>query len=199
MKINSLLIIVVSLLFTGCFSLTKEIPAYSTYTLNTNTINQNKKLNISDIKLEIKEPKSLQSVNSKYISYSTKNFTSENYALSRWSDTPSKMIQNQIVKYLSSTNNYNFVNNSNINVRSNWQLLSELDSFHQFFKDQKAYVRFSIRVYLKSRNKIYFKHFDYTEQCDQNNAIGAVKGLNNLTNSFVDDLNKWVLNSISKN
>lgn len=196
MKINSVLLIAFILLFTGCINITKEIPAYSTYTINTKTIAQNKKLNKSDIKLEIKEPKALHSVNSKYISYSKKSYKSENYALSKWSDNPSKMIQHQIVKYLSSTSNYTFVNSSSINVRNNWQLLSEIESFHQYFIDNKSFVKLSIRVYLKDRKTTHFKQFTYTQQCEQNNAIGAVKALNNLTSTFVKDLDSWIIDTI---
>lgn len=195
MKINSLILIIFVLTFTGCINITKEIPAYSTYTLSVNNskqVNQNS----TNLKLEIKEPKALHSINSKYISYSTKNYTSENYALSKWSDSPTNMIQTQMVKYLASTYNYTFVNNSNINVRSDWQVLSEIISFHQSFQDEKAFVEFSINIYLKNRNNTYYKNFTYTQQCEQNNALGAVKALNVVVNSFVQDLDKWILDSI---
>ena len=197
MKINSLILVVFVLTFTGCISLTKEVPAYSTYTLN---VDNSKHINDNgtNIKLEIKEPKALHSINSKYISYSTKNYTSENYALSKWSDNPSKMIQTQMVKYLSSTYNYAFVNNSNINVRSDWQILSEIINFHQSFKKEETFVEFSINIYLKNRKETFYKNFTYTQPCEQNNALGAVKALNIVVNSFVKDLDKWVLDSIDK-
>jgi ABC-type uncharacterized transport system auxiliary subunit len=195
MKTNSLLLILL-LTFSGC--ITKEVPAYSTYTLNVdNSFAKNgKKL---EIKLEIKEPKALGSINSKYISYSTKDYVSENYALSKWSDSPSKMIQSQSIKYLSSTNNYALVNNSYINVRSDYQLLSEIDTFHQYFKDNKSFVEFTIRVYLKNKKDTYYKTFTYTQPCEENNSLGAVKGLNFVVNKFVQDLDKWILDSINQN
>jgi len=196
MKINSLILITILLTFTGCINLTQEVPAYSTYTININNkLVENK--NSSNIKLEIKEPKALASINSKYISYSTKSYTSENYALSKWSDNPSKMIQTQMVKYLSSTYNYAFVNNSNINVRSDWQLLSEITNFHQTFHDNKTFVEFSINVYLKNRKTTYYKNFIYKQSCEENNAVGAVKALNLVVNDFAEDLDKWILDSIN--
>jgi len=199
MKISNLVLLVFIVTFTGCFNITQTVPAYSTYTLNVQNAIPAANTILSNVQLEIKEPKVLHSVNSKHISYSTKNYTSEYYALSKWSDAPSKIIQNQIIKFLSSTNNYHFVHNSNITLRSNWQLLSEIESFHQYFKDNKAFVTFSIRVYLKSRKTIYHKDFNYTQTCEQNNAFGAVKGFNSIFNIFVKDLNRWILGSITKN
>jgi ABC-type uncharacterized transport system auxiliary subunit len=195
MKKNSLILTIILLSFTGCISITKEIPASSTYTLNVDkstTINKNS----SHTTIEIKEPNTLSSLNSKYISYATKPYISENYAFSKWSDTPTKMIQNQSIKYLSSTNNYNFVNSSNINVRSDYQVLSEIDNFHQYFQENKSYVKFTIRVYLKNRKNTYYQNFSYTQLCTQNNAIGAVKAFNVVVNTFVKDLDKWILTNI---
>lgn len=195
MKINNIIIAIILLTFTGC--ITKEVPAYSTYTLNVNS-SQKVNNNNSNIKLEIKEPKALTSINSKYISYSTKKYVSENYALSKWSDSPSKMIQTQIVKYLSSTSNYAFVNNSNINVRSDWQLLSEITNFHQSFQKDKTFVEFSINIYLKNRKTTYFKNFTYSQPSEEKNALGAVKALNIVVNNFVQDLDKWILDNINQ-
>lgn len=197
MKINNLIITIILLSFSGCISITKEVPASSTYTLNVHNSIKKDEIN-SDIKIEIKEPKALSSINSKYISYSTKDYISENYALNKWSDSPTKMIQNQAIKYLSSTNHYSFVNSSNINVRSDYQLLSEIDSFHQYFNNNKGFVEFSIRVYLKNRKDTFYNNFTYTQPCEENNAIGAVKALNVVVNSFVQDLDKWILDSINK-
>jgi len=195
MKTTSILCTIILLTFTGCISITKEIPASSTYTLNvkqSSTINTNN----SNITLEIKEPNTLASLNSRYISYATQSYTSENYALSKWSDTPTKMIQNQLIKYLSNTNNYKFVTSSNINIRGNYQILSEIDNFHQYFKDDKSFVKFSIRIYLKNRKDTYYKNFSYTQGCDENNALGAVKAFNIVLNKFVQDLDIWILEKI---
>jgi len=145
MKINSLILTTILLTFTGCFNLTQKVPAYSIYTINVNNqLIKNK--NTSNIRLEIKEPKALVSVNSKYISYATKNYISEHYVLSKWSDNPSKIIQTQVVKYLLSTNNYGLVNSSHINVKNNYKLLSEIDTFHQSFKEKKSFIKFVIQV-----------------------------------------------------
>ncbi len=196
MKIKNLLLLTIIVIFTGCINITKEIPAYSTYTLHTNinnSINTQKALNI---KLEIKEPKALSSVNSKFISYSTKSFKSETYALSKWSDRPSKMIQSQIIKYLSKTNHYNYINSANIHVKSDYDLLSEIDSFQQYFIEDKSFVEFSIRVYLKNKTNTFYKSFQYTQKCEENNALGAVKSFNTITNKFVKDLDNWIVQSL---
>lgn len=198
MKINSIILITILLNFTGCLNLTQKVPAYATYTINVNNQFTKNKNNLN-MRLEIKEPKALASINSKYISYATKSYTSEHYALSKWSDNPSKMIQTQVVKYLLSTNNYALVNSSHINVQNNYQLLSEIDTFHQSFKGKKSFVKFVIQVYLKNRKITYHKTFTYTQPCKENNALGAVKALNGTVNSFVQDLDIWILNIAKQN
>lgn len=189
---NSLILLII-LTFTGCISITKEIPAYSTYTINVNNVLTTSK-NSSNITIAVTEPKTLTSINSKYILYSTKNYTSEHYAFSKWSDNPSKMIQMQIVKYLSSTNHYKLINSSRINTRSNYRLLSEIDTFHQYFNKEKSFIEFTIRVYLKNKKSTNYKTFTYIQPCEKNNALEAVKAFNISVNTFVQDLDKWILN-----
>ena len=198
MKIKSFVLLTTLLTFSGCISITKDIPAYSTYTLNTpDAFEKNTPLS-SKVKIEIKEPKALSSINSKYILYATKSFKSEQYALSKWSDRPSKMLQNQMIRYLSSTNNYTYINSSSINIQTDYQLLSELDSFIQYFEDEHSFVTFSIRVYLKNRKETHYKKFQYTQPCDENNAQGAVKAFNSIVEHFTKDLDRWILENIEQ-
>ncbi len=193
---NIFYILIISIFLNGCISVTKELPAFSTYTIkldNKKTVS-NKQLPYT---IEIKEPKSLASTNSKFISYFQDDSRSESYALSRWSDNPTKMIQKAMVNHLSNTNNYQYINSSKVNVLSDYKIISELDNFNQYIKDNSSYVEFNIKVYLKKSNKVYFKNFTYTKACKQNNAKEAVRNLNILTNTFVNDLDKWLLSKLS--
>lgn len=183
--------------FSGCITLTKELPPYATYTLHLSNPVQESTIP-KDITLEIKEPHALQSINSQFIFYATNHFKSEQYALSKWSDKPSKMIQNQIIKYLSNTKNYQYINSSNIHVKNNYQLLSEIENFQQYFRENNSFVEFSIHLYLVSRTDTVYKKFHYTQPCLTNNAQGAVVAYNQVLQLFVQDLDNWIVQSIEK-
>lgn len=189
-----LTLLVTTLFFSGCITLTKELPPYSTYTLNLpHTIKEVHQSPQYNFTLEIKEPHALQSVNSPFIFYSTDDFKSEQYALSKWSDRPSKMIQNQIIKYLSNTQKYSYINSSNIDVRNSYQLLSEIESFQQYFSHNDSFVEFSIHVYLRNKTDTFYKKFYYTQPCKTNNAQGAVIAYNQVLQQFVQDLDIWMV------
>lgn len=195
-----LLILPITLVITlsGCISLTKELPSYTTYSLVDNSTN------ISNIKLDktirVYEPKALLSVNSIAISYSDENFINEKYALSKWSDKPSKMIQALISSSLTKTNNYKYINSSNIKISTDYNLITELDSFTHQFNKNSSMAKFSIRVYLIDNNskKVYFKDFNYNKKSESKNAKDAVISLNYLVNTFLIDLNNFINASIQK-
>ena len=200
-KINfkTVAILIVSIFaFSGCISLTKEFPKQKTYTL---TLNDSEKAGVFyDKTVRVFEPKALSSLNTKSILYSKSSIAQEKYALSRWSDKPSKMLQQLIAKHLTSQNKYKYITTSNIKVNSDYKILSELVDFKQTFTKTKSYAEFSIRVYLinNKTNKVYFKSFSYNKLSDTNNARGLVYGINNLSNNFLLDLHLFIQNSIKK-
>lgn len=195
MKTRSIILALVAItFFSGCISITKELPAFKTYSLNIDK--NNFLINKKNYSISIKEPKALSSINTKHITY-LKGNRYESYALSRWSDNPTKMIQKVIVSNLSESNNYKYVVSSKINIQSDYKVVSELDSFRQVFKDNGSFVEFKLRAYIKAKDgKVYHKNFKYVKQCDQHNAQGAVKSLDHIINIFVNDLNIWILDTL---
>ena len=179
--------------FSGCISVTKELPPFSTYTLQldkskvTHTKNTQKSIAIA-------EPKSLNSVNNILITYSDEKFRSESYALSKWSDKPTKILHQSMINYLNATKNYNYVHGNRLNLPSDIKVVSELDSFTQYLENNKAFVKFSIRVFVVENNTLETKSFSYTEQCDDQSAKASVKALNLAVNKFVSELDNWIVN-----
>lgn len=177
--------------FSGCVSVTKDLPPFSTYTLSvdTNNTKQTKKTGYS---VSVLEPKTINSVNDLLISYSD-NLRSEHYALSKWSDKPTKMLQHMMVTYLSATNNYNYVHSNKLNIPSDIYLQSELDSFTQYLQDDKAYVEFTIRVFLLQQNTLYTKKFTYKFASEDQSAYSSVKAMNKAVNQFLKELDSWMV------
>ena len=195
MKRNLILLFAAMIFNTGCISVTKELPAFNTYKLDL----KEESLHTKDINgsIKIAEPTALLSINSKTINYSSEDNRFESYALSRWSDTPSKMLQNMIIEYFSGNGDFKYTASSNMNVRTDYRLLSQIQSFQQLIKGEESFVRVQIAVYLKDKNSIIaYKIFSYEEKTASADAKGAVEVFGNIANSFVKELNIWVLGSL---
>lgn len=180
--------------FSGCVSVTQELPPFATYTLqvDSNKITHTKNTGYA---LSVIEPKSMSSINSILVSYADSSFKSENYALSKWSDKPTKMLQYAMVNYLSSTNNFTYVHSNTLNLPSDIQLASELDSFTQHLESEKGYVSFSMRVFLLHKGKLYSNTFSYKVDSTPS-AKSSVEALNIAVNQYLTELNTWILTKI---
>ena len=179
--------------FSGCISVTKELPAFSTYTL---MVDKNNIKHIKDTKksIAVLEPKSINSVNNLLITYADEKFRSESYALSKWSDKPTKILHQSMINYLNETKNYNYVHGNRLNLPSDIKVLSELDSFTQYLEGDKAFIKFSIRVFVVENSRLETKSFSYVEQCTDQSAKGSVKALNRAVNKFLQELDSWIVN-----
>lgn len=194
----SFILVFSSLFFGGCISLTKELPAYKTYSLEYKKDNTPSKY--FDKTILVLEPKALESINSEKITYSKDDFSKEKYALNRWSDKPSKMLQRTIAAYLASKNSYKYITNSNIKVKSDFKIVSQLVDFNHTFVKNSSYADFSIRVYLINTHskEVFFKNFTYTKKTLTNDAKGLVKTMNKVNNVFLSDLNTFLQSILNK-
>jgi len=190
--------VLIAILLSGCFSLTNQLPAYSTYSLNVKDEILSSKY--FDISIKVNEPKALSSVNSKNIVYSKDEISQEVYALSKWSDRPSKLLQQNITKFLTIQNSYKRVSTSNLKVDNDFIINSEIQEFKHQFIDNNSYALFTIRVYLLDTNtqKITFKNFSYKKQLTKNNANNFVLNMNSLVFDFVTDLQNFIQETLSK-
>lgn len=195
--IKTLFITFISIfILSGCISITKELPAQKTYTLSFKNDNLNSKY--FDKTIHIYEPKALTSMNTRAITYA-RDFEQEKYALSKWSDKPTKMIQEVSADYLTKQNSFKYVTTSNIKIDTDYSLISELTSFKHSFTKTKSYADFSIRVYFinNKTNKVYFKSFTYNNQAISNDAKGAVNSFNILISDYLKDLNNFIQKSLN--
>lgn len=189
------ILLISTLLFTAC--ITKELPAYKTYTLNLSDEQniENKKINKS---IQIDEARSLKSINSSSILYSKKNFEQEAYLLSKWSDRPSKMLQKLVSMKLHKSNSFKLITSSLIKAPSDYKLKSEILSLIHNFKNNKSYSVVSIKnILIDNKSKeIKMETFSYEILCEENNSYSFVKNANKAVNLYADDLDKWLRKSI---
>lgn len=185
-----------TLTFSGCISLTKELPSYNTYSIvDTNNSISGKKFNKT---IRVYEPKSISSINTKSIIYTKDNSIQEKYALNKWSDRPSKMIQNIMTNSLAKSDLYKYITTSNIKIDSDYNLISELNSLKHEFINKNSYSNFSIRVYLinNKTKKVYYKNFIYKEKTKLNDINGFIETTSKIINNFLLDLNIFIQKSL---
>lgn len=192
-------IISISLLFSGCISITKELPAYKTYNLEFDTTQG--KQTFFDKSIMILEPRTLESLNSKAISYKKDGYISDSYVLSRWSDKPTKLIQQSIASYLNSKNRFKYITTSKIKLASDYTLHSELFEFNQSIENNQSFAKFSIRVYIINNQdkNVAYKNFNYKEKTETIDALGFVKAQNKIVSKFLSDLNIFISSSLENN
>lgn len=190
--IRIFLISILMIFLSGCISITKELPAYHTYNLEYKTA-PSSNLHF-DKSIKILEPRALASLNSIAISYKKDGFINDSYVTSKWSDKPSKMIEQSIASYLASKNSYRYITTSNLKLDSDYTMYGELFEFNQSFEGEDSYALFNINIYLKDdkNENIAYKNFSYKIKTDTNDAIGFVKTINIIFNTFLSDLNLFV-------
>ncbi len=197
LKILSILFI--SLLFSGCISITKELPAYKTYNLEFNTKEETQ--TFFNKSIMILEPRTLESLNSKAIRYKKEGYISDSYVLSRWSDKPSKLLQQSIATYLNAKNKFKYITTSKIKLSTDYTLRSELIEFNQSIENNISFAIFSIRIYLinNTNNEVSYKNFNYKKETKTKDAIGFVETQNKLVTIFLNDLNIFISATLKKN
>lgn len=173
----------------GC--LTKEVPSFNTYSLSLNNSKPQTSLQTKD-SLFVATPKTIASLNSTAIFYSATAHRQEAYALSKWSDTPAKMIQQLLTQKLSQTNTYRFVTSSKLKTRASITVNSELIEFKQYVNNNDSKVVLNIRVYKTKQNETVSKNFMY-EMKSKRSAQGAVSAWNELVNQFLEDASLFIV------
>ncbi|MEA1915483.1 MAG: ABC-type transport auxiliary lipoprotein family protein [Campylobacterota bacterium] len=195
--IKLLTILATLLLFSGCTS--KTLPSTQKYTLEiTNNYNSNIKTQAFDIK--ILEPSTSKLFNNTYIYYSEKAFTIHPYALNKWSDYPTKMIEKQIALKLDQAKLYRSTSTSMVNGKYDYILQAELLTMVQIIEAEQSKSVLSIKFYIldKYNKNIASKTFNYAVKNNHTNAYEAVKSYNKALNLLLGDLFDWLSTTTAK-
>lgn len=194
-----LTLVIFLFLFSGCFSLTKELPPQKTYTIGLNNKEIKKsKLNTKK-SLKVYEPKVIHSLNTKAMNYIKDDIYKSSYVLSKWSDEPSRMIQQLISSYLNRTQIFKYVSSSDLRLKSDYKLLSELISFEHIYIKSDSFASFKIRIFLidNKSKKTYFQTFSYLEKLPKNTTKEYVITMNSISKTFTEDLTLFIINSLN--
>lgn len=195
MKFKTLLSIAVSLLFvfTGCTS--TVMPPVKKFAIETKDDCCKKEFKRSKLSLMVLEPTTSKMLNSTSIHYSKKKFAMQSYALNKWGDYPTKMIQKSIVLALDNASVFDNTISGKIDAKSDLILQGELFDFYQLFESNKSYTLFKIKFYLTNvhNKKTVSKLFYYKMESKNGDAYGAVESLNSSVTLMLGDLLDWVV------
>jgi cholesterol transport system auxiliary component len=121
------------------------------------------------------------------------------YSLSRWVSAPADMLTDRVRDRLADV--ARAVITSGYGAREDYVLRLELDNFSQQFEaPDRSRVLLRVRATLvEGANRTLLAQREFiVERPAEPNAAGAVKALSEGTNTFLEDLVKWVAESVGK-
>jgi cholesterol transport system auxiliary component len=184
----------IALLLGGCAALgEKDLPAVKTYTIDAGSGCRAPRH--FDATLMIAEPSVKRDMNTRSISYSDERYALEEYALTRWSDTPAAMLQRTIAENLDRSRLFRDVMASPVKCKSDYMLQSELFRFRQNFEGNRSYGILDIKFYLidsADGHLVSSKMFRYHIPARTHDAHGAVDALNRAVSGLSRGLCRWI-------
>lgn len=171
------LLILTLLLLSGC---TSTSPSVNEYTLLSPPSEKSDKQPFFLKSLSIAQSKSIASLSGKNIVYFKDSGETGSYLYSRWSDTPSALIQRSLLKSLYEHSLFTIVSPSASLAQSDMVLESDLDAFyHRFSKDEsEGYIDITYRLIdSHTRKALASKRFIITSPAQTMDARGGVEAL----------------------
>lgn len=194
--IKYILAIFIIVLLSGCVN--KTLPPLKTFNLIADKECCKSKFNQQEITLQILEPSTNKYLNSTSLYYSDDKYLLQTYKLSKWSDYPTKMLQEVMLSKLDELNLFNNIITNTIYAKPDYILQSELFDFKQIIENNKSHILFKIKFYLidEDRNdNMVSKTFSYKIATKSIDAYGAIEGFNNGVNLMLNDLSQWLYNN----
>ena len=194
------LLITIVILFAGC---TVIRPATHEYTILPSYIPTSKVTNSIHGTLKISSTRSIASLSSMQFYYLKETSHIDAYLYSRWSDTPSSMIDRSLYSAMQQKQLFETLIPSTSTATADLVLESDLNAFyHRFHKDSNSEGLIDITYRLinpKTKTTIASKRFIITEPSPSEDAQGGVIALNNATQDLSLQCIAWLTLSIKEN
>lgn len=184
-----------ALLTIGCTSpLTPPISEYSILPSVHNLANE--KAPLSSHTLSIASSKTLPSLASKNLYYIREGGESGTYLYSRWSDTPSVLIQNTLTSSLQEKALFRSIFSPTSAAHADWVLESDLNAFyHRFSTKEKSegFIDITYRLIdTTTKLPIATKRFTITLPAASNDAKGGINALTQATQELSEQVAVWI-------
>ncbi|DAB38689.1 MAG: hypothetical protein A2023_06710 [Sulfuricurvum sp. GWF2_44_89] len=181
----------------GCSS---KAPSVNEYTLLSPPIFVKKNAPKSSKSLTVSSVKSLASLSTKNIIYLYENGESAPYLYSRWSDTPSVLIQRALLSSLNEENLFASLSPATSSAQADWVLESDLNAFyHRFSKEaSEGYIDITYRLIdARTKRPLASKRFMISSPSSSMDAQGGVEALKKSTLELNRQVIQW-LNTLIK-
>jgi cholesterol transport system auxiliary component len=185
------------LILTGCSAST---PPIREYTLLSSQKLEHQKKPQSSKTLTVASGKSLPSLSTKNIIYVYENGETSPYLYSRWSDTPSALIQRALLASLHEEALFTALSPTGSSAQTDWILESDLNAFYHRFSKNRSEGDIDITYRLidaRTKRPLATKRFTITSAAPSMDAQGGVEALKHSTIELTAQSIAW-LNTLVK-
>lgn len=183
-----------SLLILGCSA--PLTPPISEYTILPHTYPVKETTPLSIHTLSIASSKTLPSLASKNLYYLKNGGESGSYLYSRWSDTPSVLIQQMLTSSIEEKSLFSSLLPPTSTAHADWVLESDLNAFyHRFSTKEKSegFIDITYRLIdTTTKLPIGSKRFIVTVPAATNDAKGGVDALTKATHQLCTEVTEWI-------
>ena len=193
------LIIPLIILITGCTSTIN--PVVNEYTIYPS--NQVKSLSSpASIKtLALASTKTIPSLASKNLTYLHPNGESGNYLYTRWSDSPSVLIERSLIHRLQEKAIFPTLLSSTSTAQADLLLESDLHAFYHIFKSEQksqGVIDITYRIIdIKTKTPIASKRFFIIKDAPSEDAAGGIIALSAATQELVQQSTQWIQEKVT--
>ena len=144
--------------------------------------------------LQVTEVKADAPFNTNKMYYSQAQYQINSYTLNQWATRPSSMLTQEIQEKLLASCIYGNVVNSEFMTTAKFRLNSQLLDYKQVISGQSSTMRLSMLVQLvdNTSNQVVRSKIFNNETAGDPTVAGYVKGANDVTQSFLNDLATWL-------
>lgn len=188
-----------SLLLLGCSAST---PSVHEYTFLSPQSDYSKRTPLSTTTLSVAPSKSIGSLLGKSLLYCRENGETGAYLYSRWSDTPSALIQHSLLASLTDAAVFASLSSSTSLAHVDWVLESDLNAFcHRFSESMsEGYIDITYRlVDTRTKRLRSSKRFTISSPAPSMDAQGGVEALKNATRELNSQSIAWLTTLIKEN
>lgn len=192
------LIIPLAFMITGCSSAAPAVNEYTIYpsaSIKSTTVHSSKVLRLASTK-------AIPSLESKNLTYLRLDGVIGSYLYTRWSDTPSQLIERSLHHSLQEQALFSTILSPTSSARADILLESDLHAFYHRFEageTSKGVIDITYRLIdVNTKLPIASKRFLITKDATSEDGIGGIKALSDATKELSELCSQWIKERVVK-
>jgi len=193
---NKIIMLSLGLLLSACSS---PRPAAQEYIVAPELqVSQTQQSKYTNATVKVENIYAYNNLQSRHMYYVEDNLKKFYYTKSQWALSPKSMIHQEVMKMLTQTKAFGFVQTPKSKVEAAFVLETKVNDFTQYFEnnDSKSYAVVSITFTLvnaKKHNIVASKTFSSKVQTQKLNAVGGVYALSTALSNVMHDASVWIV------